>query len=186
MLIDRTHSFLLVVDVQERLAPAVHENARIVGAVARLVEYAALFDVPALVTEHMPAGIGRTVAAVGDNLSAGAVVEKSCFAATAEPEIADRIRDLGRNQVVICGMEAHVCVLQTALGLRGLGVSVFAVADAVGSRRPSDSDAALQRMRDEGCRVVTSEMVAFEWAQRGDHPRFRDMLRLIKQAPLDH
>lgn len=185
MLVDRTHSLLLVVDVQERLAPAVYDNARIVDAVARLVEYAALFDVPALVTEHMPAGIGHTVAAVGGRLPVGAVVEKSRFSAPAEPGIADRITALERKQVVICGMEAHVCVLQTALGLSGLGLSVFVVADAVGSRRPSDRSAALERMRNEGCRVVTSEMVGFEWAQRGDHPRFRDMLRLVKQAPLD-
>ncbi|MBX9635347.1 MAG: isochorismatase family protein, partial [Magnetospirillum sp.] len=107
-------------------------------------------------------------------------VEKIHFACSAEPAIADRLAGFGRDQVVIAGIEAHVCVLQTALGLKEKGYQVFVAADACSSRLAANHQAAMQRLSANGVQVVSVEMVVFEWLHRAGTPEFKDLVALIK------
>jgi nicotinamidase-related amidase len=180
MLLRADDSVLLVVDVQERLAPAIHAAESVISVVCTLLKAAAEFAVPVLATEQYPRGLGTTIPPVAELLPPGAAVEKIHFSAAHEPGFVERLRGLGRRQIVVTGTEAHVCVLQTALGLVEAGFDCFLVADAVGSRVPANRDLGIQRMRGEGVRVVTSEMVMFEWLHRAGTPIFKRVLPLIK------
>ncbi len=180
MQIGRETSFLLIVDMQERLVPAVEQHEKVVANAARLMIGAKRLDVPLLLTEHCAAGIGRTVPELRGLAPAGSVLEKVHFRASSEPACAKRFASLRRPQAVIAGTEAHVCVLQTALGLKQAGYEVYLVTDAISSRKSTDKEMAITRLRDTGVTPVTTEMVLFEWLARGDTAEFKDLLPLIK------
>lgn len=174
--LDRATSLLLVVDFQSRLMPAIDQGAAAVANARRLLDAAALFEVPVLFTEQNPAGLGPTIpelAAGPDN-----VALKMTFDAARSPGFLDRVP--AASQVVVAGCEAHVCVLQTVLGLLGAGRRVWLVRDAVGSRRAENKETAIDRMQRHGAEIVTTEMAVFEWVATAEHPRFREALRLIK------
>lgn len=177
MLMRADTSCLLVVDLQERLMPAVAQADEIVANAIWLIRIAQRLKVPILASEQYPQGLGHTVAAIRELLPPDAFVEKIHFSCAAEINCMRRIDLLGRPQVVLLGAEAHVCVLQTALDLRLAGKSVYLVADAVSSRSPGDVELALTRMRTEGVRVVSREMVAFEWLHRAGTEPFREISR---------
>jgi nicotinamidase-related amidase len=182
MLLDRDESTLLVVDIQEKLAPHVDGADSVVANAARLIEGAARLAVPVFATEQYPAGLGRTVSSLAARIPPGGIVEKTRFAAGREPEFRTRLaeHDRRRRLFVVLGMETHVCVLQTALSLRELDFAVAVVADAVGSRRTVDRDAALRRLERNGVELVTTEMVLFEWLRGGPSEEFRALLPLIR------
>jgi len=180
ILLSARRSCLLVVDVQTKLAPAVAEGARAISNAAVLMRGAARLGVPVLISEHYPKGLGSTVPALAELVSEDSIVEKIRFSAAREQAFRARLHGLNRGQIVVAGMETHVCVLQTALALREDGHEVFVVADAVSSRRLEDRAVAIERMQAEGCRIVTTEMVIFEWLERGDAKEFRELLALIK------
>lgn len=164
---------LLLVDLQERLVPAMHDGDEVVARAARLAEAATLLGVPVLATEQVPDKLGPTV----DRLAGypHLVTPKSRFAADAAGLIPP-----GRSEVVVAGVEAHVCVLQTVLSLRADGRRVLVAADATGSRFPADRDLALERARAAGAEIVSSEMVLFEWLRDATHPRFREVQKLLR------
>lgn len=177
MLMRADTSCLLVVDFQERLMPAVHQADQVVANGIWLIQIARRLGVPILASEQYPRGLGRTVTAIRELLPPDAFMEKTHFSCAAELECMRRIDMLGRDQVVLIGAEAHVCVLQTALDLRIAGKDVYLVADGVASRTPRDAELALERMRAEGVRVVSREMVAFEWLHQAGTDRFREISR---------
>jgi nicotinamidase-related amidase len=170
-------SVLLLVDLQQRLMPAIHDGAGVVDRARRLAEGARLLEVPVCATEQNPDGLGPTVAELAEHPQI--VLPKTSFGAVAEPGFGT-ILPPGTSRVVVAGCEAHVCVLQTVLGLLDDDWPVLLVADAIGSRRPADRDAAIDRARRHGAEIVTSEMVLFEWMADSTHPRFRDIQKLIK------
>jgi nicotinamidase-related amidase len=174
--IDRTTSMLLVVDFQSRLMPAIEGGAAAVANAKRLVDLAGLLDVPVMVTEQNPKGLGRTVPEAG--VEGRALATKMTFDACRSPGFVDALPD--RPDVVVAGCEAHVCVLQTVLGLLDAGRRVYLVRDAVGARRPESKETAIRRMERHGAEIVTTEMVAFEWAETAEHPRFRDVVALVR------
>ncbi|MDX6749066.1 isochorismatase family protein [Geminicoccaceae bacterium 1502E] len=180
MLVRRDRSLLLVVDIQARLAPAIHEVEPLVGRVGVLLEAARRLAVPVMVSEQYPQGLGATIEPLQPRLEGARFLSKTAFSCADEPLIHAAIAQSGRDQVVLCGTEAHVCVLQSALGFRALGLEVFVVADAVGSRHPESRDLALARLRHEGVVVVNTEMVVFEWLQRAATDEFRAVSPLIK------
>lgn len=173
-------SLLLVVDVQARLAPAVANHERVIARAGALLDAARLLGVPALATEHVPEGIGATVDALRERLWPDTIVRKTRFSCADEPAALARINALGRSQVLVCGMEAHVCVMQSALGLAERGFDVFLARDACGSRRDEDRDTAVARMARDGIRVTTAESAMFEWMHRADRPEWRELLRIVK------
>jgi nicotinamidase-related amidase len=177
-------SQLLIIDAQERLAAAMpkDELAVTVANINRLVQSAEILQIPVISTEQYPQGLGKTIEAIRDKLPATAApTEKTCFscctaagferALTGQPE---------RKQVVLVGMEAHICIVQTASGLQRWGYQVFVAADAICSRHPSNRQNALERMRHSGIHVTNTESVAFEWLGDSANPRFREVSRMFK------
>jgi nicotinamidase-related amidase len=184
MLAERSRAHLVVIDVQEKLAPHISGGEHVAANCRRLIAYARRLGVPVTLTEHYPKGLGPTVAHVRN--AAGnetPCLEKISFSCWKDDAIRARIEHLerhGQDQLVIAGMEAHVCVGQTVLDLLAHGKAVQVVADAVGSRDASVKDLAVERFRSAGANIVSQEMVAFEWLARGDDPAFKDLIRLIK------
>jgi nicotinamidase-related amidase len=178
--IERDRSCLLIIDLQERLLPAITGGGAVVARARRLVEAALRLAVPLLATEQYPAGLGPLAAEIRNLLPPGSIIGKSCFNAAAEAGFRRRVESLDRRQIVVAGAEAHVCVQQTSLGLRALGFEVAVVVDAVGTRRPLDREVALRRLAAHGVDLVTGEMVLFEWLGRAPSPEFRDLLPLIR------
>jgi len=174
--IDPKRSFLLVVDFQSRLMPAIHDGSTAVRNARRLLEVARMLGIPCLFTEQNPRGLGSTVS----ELSVGGdpVVHKQFFDACREEAFLDRIP--ADRIVIVVGCESHVCVQQTVLGLLDGNRHVAVVRDAIGSRHPEDKETAVRRMERHGAEIVTTEMVVFEWLQTAQHPRFRDAIALIK------
>jgi nicotinamidase-related amidase len=169
-------SRLVVVDMQQKLLPAIDGGAALLAAVDWLVRVAHRLGVPVAATEEYPQGLGPTVEPLRTLLGPEAIGSKLAFSCV-EERCLDALPGAGRPQIVVAGCEAHVCVLQSVLGLAAQGHDVFVVADAVGSRRPEDRRLALERMRDAGVAVVSREMVAFEWLREAGTERFRDVLR---------
>jgi nicotinamidase-related amidase len=177
MALAAANSILLLVDLQERLMPSIAGAEAVVRNARRLAEAAHLVDVPVLATEQNPAGLGGNVPEIA--ALASRTLAKNFFDGTRESAFEGFLPD-ARATVVVAGCEAHVCVLQTVLGLLAQGRSVALVRDAVGSRDPLNRDAALERAKARGAELVTTEMVVFEWLETSDHPRFREALRLVK------
>ncbi len=173
MLLTAEHSLLMLIDLQSKLAPAIHNNAEVEQHCRWLVEVARELAVPVLATEQYPQGLGVTVPALLSLLKSEEILEKIHFSAAQEPHIQAALADTGRRQIVLCGTETHVCVLQTALDLVTAGYQVFVVAQACGSRRDSDKQLALGRLQQAGAGIVSREMVAFEWLQRAGTAQFR-------------
>jgi nicotinamidase-related amidase len=183
MLLRAERGFLGVVDVQDRLAPAMATGEAAIARCGILMRAAARLGVPILVSEQYPKGLGRTVPTLAELVAPDAVVEKIHFSCADEPDWIARVEalgDAGRDQAVLCGIEAHVCVLQTALGLREKGYRVAVAADAVSSRRAEDAGLALARMQQAGITVVSTEMVVFEWLRRAGSAEFKELSALIK------
>ena len=201
MLLDAEESQLVLVDYQQRLMPAIHEGERVLANALRLARIARLLDVPLWATEENPEGLGATVAPL-QPLVAGRVLSKMEFDATSvllpklkpapKPQ-GGNARSLpkhlqkaapqaapGRESIVLAGCEAHVCLMQTALGLLDEEVEVWVVTDACSSRSERNRDAAFDRLAGAGAELVTTEMVAFEWLRDAGHPRFREVLALVK------
>lgn len=183
MLLNHTDSSLIIIDVQEKLMPAVKHHKKIIANCAALVTGAKRFDVPLVITEQYPKGLGRTVPAVGD-LAQGAVkiIEKNSFSGVKHTPFKTYISETTTKdsaQLVLAGSEAHICVLQTALDLRAEGYQVFVVADAIGSRRSSSLKIALERLKMNDIQLVSTEMVLFEWIETADSAAFKDLRPLF-------
>ena len=174
MLIDVARSQLLVIDVQEKLLPTIHEHERLLANVIWLIRAAQKIGVPVAAVEQYPKGLGATLKAVRDLLPEGAVARKTHFSSVAAQCLVG-LPGADRAQIVLCGIEAHVCLLQTALELLEEGREIYVVADAVSSRRELDRDLAIARMRQEGARIVSREMVVFEWLGEAGTPLFREV-----------
>lgn len=184
MLLERHRAQLLIVDMQERLAPHIHEGDQAVHNAGILLQAAERLEIPVTVSEQYVKGLGPTVAPLQPGIAAATIFEKVHFSCAADAQIRRHLRQLeqeqGRDQIVICGMEAHICVLQTALGLVHAGHRVAVVLDAVGSRNPRSRDIAMARMLKNDIETVTTEMVLFEWMAQAATDEFRALSKLIK------
>jgi nicotinamidase-related amidase len=180
MLLTANESLLLVIDIQDRLLPAIHEGERVQNQTCVLLQAAEKLHIPAVLTEQYPKGLGQTVPAVKAMAADSPVLEKMHFSAWSEPTIRDRIGSTKRQQVVIAGVEAHVCVLQTALEMAAAGYRTAVVSDAISSRHPESAAVARDRMAAAGIALVTTEMCLFEWLGSASHPEFKTLSRLIR------
>ena len=182
MLMRADRSFVFVVDIQAKLLPVIDDNASLLKNVTLLVESATSLSIPQLVSEQYPQGLGETVPEVKRVVDSGTpYVTKVCFSAVGAGGFDEAIAPHDdRRQAVVVGIEAHICVLQTALDLRARGLDVFVVADGVSSRKENDRDKALARLRDNGCHIVTTEMVLFEWLRVAGTPLFKQVSKAIR------
>lgn len=169
------NAMLVVIDFQAKLMPAIHDGETVLLNAGRLAEAARLLDVPAVLTEQYPRGLGTTVPELAGVAPA---VAKMSFDACGEPAFLEAVA--GDRELVVCGCEAHVCVGQTVLTLLEHRRRVVVVADAIGSRAPQSRAIALKRMASHGAEIVTTEMVLFEWLGSAEHPQFRTVSKLIR------
>ena len=180
--LDARRGALVLVDYQSRLMPAIDDAERVLEHGVFLGRLAREVGVPVVGTEENPAGLGHNDARIASLCAS--TLAKTSFDACGDG-LAERLRasesDVG--QVVVAGCEAHVCLLQTSLGLLREGFHVFVVPDACGSRRARDKTLAMQRLQQAGAVLVNPEMLAFEWLRSCDHPRFREVLALVKTLP---
>jgi nicotinamidase-related amidase len=183
--LDRDQSLLLIVDVQARLAPHVLGHDALVARADALLDAARRLGVPCMVTEHCPDDLGPVIPSLRERFAPGEIFVKTRFGAAEHPEFVSLLRERARRQVVVAGMEAHVCVMQTVLGLATRGFETYVAGDAVGSRgaRQADRRFALERMARGGALLAGTETLLFEWLRAGDDPAFRDVLARIKNLP---
>jgi len=178
--LDRDDAVLLVVDIQERLAAAMAERERVVANAGHLVAAAQLLGVPVVLTEQYPKGLGPTVPELRGALAALPAIEKMTFDCCGEPSFPPALEQTGRSTVIVCGMEAHICVLQTVLGLLATGLSVHVVADAVCSRHPENARTALGLLRQAGAVITCTETVLFQLLGRAGTPEFKTIQTRIR------
>ncbi|MCE5203660.1 MAG: hydrolase [Actinomycetia bacterium] len=178
--IEREDAVLVLIDVQDRLAAAMPRRAEVVASARFLLRTAELLGIPRIVTRQYPRGLGPVVPELAD-LLAEAAIDKLAFDCTAEKGFTDALEHTRKRQVVVAGMETHICVAQTTLSLLDRGYRVHVVADAVCSRRDSDNDIALERMRAAGAEVTTAEAVLYEALRVAGTADFRAALELVKE-----
>ncbi len=184
MLLDRKSSQLMIIDVQEKLYPAILDGEDMLQKINLINAAARQMDIPVTVTEQYPKGLGHTLASVTEPMNNFTRLEKMAFSCTEDAAIAKHIsyirEEQNRPQIVLTGMEAHVCVLQTAFGLKAGGYDVFVAMDAVSSRHAETKRLAEQRFISNGIHVVSAEMVFFEWIHTSGTDDFRALSKLLK------
>jgi len=186
-LLSAEQSLLVVIDVQERLVPVIQGWEKLTASIRFLMDAAAILTVPVIVTEQYPKGLGPTVELIRNHPATILTLEKLRFSAAETlisnawgAEQATRMARPIPEQIVLVGIESHVCVQQTALELRDEGLNVFVAADCIGSRHAEDHDAALRRMAAAGVTVTTAESIAFEWCGEAGSDRFKTLSRLVR------
>lgn len=179
-LLDAAQSQLLLIDHQQRLMPAIHDGDTVLTRALRLATLAQALGIPCIGTEQSPDKLGPI--SLDLRARCGRVLAKTHFDACAEGLLGavNEGTAAGRTQLVVAGCEAHVCLLQTVLGLRRAGHDVWVVTDACGSRSPANREAALARLAAAGAKLVTTEMVGFEWVRHAEHPAFRLLQSLVR------
>lgn len=178
--LDRTATGVLVVDIQERLLPAIFERDRVVAETLRLIRGARVLDLPLFATEQYRKGLGPTVPQVAEAIPGFAPFEKLAFSACGAPGLVDAMRARAIKDLLVCGIEAHVCVCQTTLDLLEHGFRPVVIADAVSSRTPENWRLGLDRMRQAGATIASNEMALFELLEKAGTGDFKAILALVR------
>ncbi len=173
-------SALIIVDIQERLAAVMSEKEKVLGNCLHLIELSKLMNIPVIVTEQYPKGLGPTVEEIRNAMPHYSLVEKISFNCCDEKKFIDIIESLNRKKLILTGMETHICVLQTCLGLIKRGYHLHVVADAVCSRRQEDKNTGINLMRDAGAVITCTETVLFQLLRIAGTEEFRIISKRIK------
>ncbi len=176
----REKSICLVVDYQEKLVPAIHDKEKLVAQSEKFLKGLSVLSVPMIVTQQYTKGLGMTVPALIDAAKAEAFFDKIHFSCMKDEEIRAAVESYQSKRVYVCGVEAHICVLQTALDLKAGGYEVFLVADCIGSRNPYDKDMAIARATAEGIKVTTYEAALYELLEKAGGPEFKEISKIVK------
>ena len=172
---------VLIIDVQDKLLNAVFNKEQVEKKSAIVAEAAKILGIPVVVTEQYPKGLGNTIPAVKDALAEDTeIFEKTAFSALNNEEILEAIKKHNKKQILIFGIETHICVSQTTAAFRELGYEVSVIKDACGSRAEEEYLAGLERMKDNGAYIITTEIALFEWLKGAKHPNFKAVQALIK------
>ncbi|HMK35907.1 MAG TPA: hydrolase [Desulfomonilaceae bacterium] len=174
------NTVLVVVDVQEKLAAAMHEKEALVDSTVRMVSGAKILGVPVIHTEQNPKGLGKTVPRVAELLSDVPPVTKLSFSCCGESHFMEQLTALNRKQVLVLGIESHVCVYQTVADLIRQGYEVQVIADAVSSRTPENKAIGLDRCKVSGASITSTETALFELLQKAEGEAFKQMLKVVK------
>jgi nicotinamidase-related amidase len=180
LMLNRNDSMLVVIDFQQKLLAAFEEPTKLARACADMVKFAKILRLPILWTEQYPKGLGPTVDEIARELAGIQPVEKLTFSCFGEPRFVESLAQYSAKQLIVCGIETHICVEQTALDAIACGYDVHVVADACGSRNNRDHEAGLRKMERGGAVVTCMEMALYEMLGRSDTDEFREILQLIK------
>ena len=174
-------SLVLIIDVQEKLLNAVFNKASLEKRAEIIAGAAKILGIPVIVTEQYPKGLGATVEGLKNTLAEDTqYFEKTGFSALENPEVMDALKKSGKKQIVIFGIETHICVSQTTNALINEGFEVSVIRDACGSRSELEYSAGINRMKDNGAHILTTEIALFEWLKSAKHPNFKEVQMLIK------
>ena len=179
-MLDIQNCCLVVIDVQGKLAQLMTDKDSLFNNIRILIQGAKILEIPILRCQQVPESPGPTVPEIAELLTDQEPIDKACFSCWDQAEFVDVFNSLDREQVLLCGIEAHVCVYQTAMDLMEEGLDVTVVADAVSSRTEQNKQLALTRLSDEGAGIGSTEMVLFELLATSEHPRFREIAKLVK------
>lgn len=172
---------VIVIDYQERIVPAMESTKSLMQNSERFLEGLRILEIPMVVTQQYTSGLGMTVPSLQEKLHKPFdYYDKVTFSVYQTEEISKRIKELGRKQLLLCGIEAHVCVLMSALDLKAAGYDVMVVTDCIRSRKTKDYEFALERFKQEGILLTTSEAVLFELLGSAKHPSFKEISKLVK------
>ncbi len=180
MRLRRENALLVVIDLQAKLFPHIHDHDRIAEAAVRSIRGFRALEMPVLVTEQVPTALGPTIDPIRAETAGIEPIAKSAFSCCGEEKFNDAISKTGRQKILLLGIESHVCVYQTALDLIEGDYEVYLLADAVSSRRESDREIALRRLEQMGARLFTTEMALFEILRGAGGDDFRKILRIVK------
>jgi len=178
--INKDDSALVIVDIQERLAVVMSEREKVIRNTLHLMEAAKLLQLPVIVTEQYPQGLGPTVSEIREALPSYEPIEKLAFSCCGEPGFMKALESTGKKKIILCGMETHVCVLQTCIGSLREGYTVHAASDAICSRSKENFKTGIQFMRDAGAVITGTETVLFQLLERAGTEEFKALTKRIK------
>jgi nicotinamidase-related amidase len=178
--IDRANTAATIIDVQERLYPIIHDNELMTRNIVTLIKGLKALDVPILITQQYTKGLGTTIAPIKEALGNHEHIEKMSFSCCGDDGFIDEFERLGRKNIILMGIESHVCVLQTALDLLDKGYTPILIEDCVSSRKPNDKKIAVKRMRSEGAVISTCESILFELTVVSGTEQFKAISKLVK------
>ena len=174
------NTVLLVVDVQGKLASLMYDKQALFENTKKCIKGAKVLEIPILWVEQNPDGLGETIPEIANLLVGRAPIVKMSFSSYGNKDFKEALKDLNRNQILIVGIETHVCVYQTAVDLVNADFEVSVVADAVASRKQMDKQIGIQKMKDEGVKVTSTEMALFELQGVAEGSRFKQILKIVK------
>jgi len=178
-ILKKNKTAFIIIDVQERLMPVIFNNTEVFENVNRLIEGSKILNVPLLITEQYPKGLGHTCAEI--KIPEGQeVIEKVCFSGLLSETVNEKLKSLGTEQIILAGVESHICVLKTALDALDSGLQVHVIADAVSSRKEYSKQIALERMRQAGAFISTTEMILFQLMDAAGTDEFKQISKLIR------
>jgi len=178
--LEKNEAVLVIVDIQEKLAAVMSERKKVVDNCLHLIELAKLLDIPVILNEQYPKGLGPTVSEIKEALQPYEPLEKLTFSCCKGPAFPERLAATGRKKIVLAGMETHVCVLQTCIGLLKEGKAVHAVSDAICSRTGENFRIAIEFMRDAGAVITCTETVLFQLLEKAGTEEFKIISKRIK------
>ena len=174
-------TLLLIIDVQGRLAQSVVQSATLEANLSKLVRACSILDVPVLLTEQYPKGLGTTIESLKELLPGNVAVEKLAFSCCGTPEFMRRLRSFNRNDILVAGIEAHVCVYQTAVDLVEFGYNVHLVTDCVSSRTEENRRIGIHCIEKAGASLTSTEMAVFELLRLAEGERFKAISKIVKE-----
>jgi len=179
-MLDTEKCCLVVVDVQGKLAQLMHERQSLFDNIQILIKSAKILNIPILWAQQCPENLGPTVPEIAELLAGNEPINKSAFSCCGDDRFNTSLNALAHEQILLCGIEAHVCIYQTAIDMLRKGFEVYVIADAVSSRTAANKQIGINRMTAEGAKIVSVEMALFELLKTAEHPQFRQIARLIK------
>jgi nicotinamidase-related amidase len=179
-ILTKENSILLVIDYQEKLLAAFNEPDPFIDCSIKLIKFAQILKLPVVWTEQYPKGLGRTIEKVRVELRGMTPVEKTSFSCFGEPHFISHLSEFQRKQLIVCGIETHICIEQTVLDALDAGYQAHVIIDACGSRKKSDHKTGLRKMGSAGAIMSSFEMALYEILGRSDSPEFREVLKLVK------
>jgi len=179
-MLDEKRCCLVIIDLQGKLAELMHEKQQLFANIEILIKTANVLEFPILWCEQNPAALGETIPQIAQLLEENKPVEKMSFSCMGNEKFIHALKSAGSKQVILCGIEAHVCVYQTAVDLLDKDYEVCVIADAVSSRTRRNRHIAVQRMQAEGADISSTEMAVFELLRTAKHEKFKQLAKLIK------
>ena len=181
-LCEHRNAQILVVDIQGKLFPHIAQREHLLLRAGQLLEAAALFNIPVTIVEQYPQGLGKTHPDILKAANNAVTFNKTTFSALATPAISEHLKRLQQPDLIILGTESHVCVLQTAIDALDRGFNVLLAWDACGSRFEEDKSLAFHRLKDAGCKMLSTEMFLFEWMRDKNHPNFSHIIESLRDT----